>query len=148
MVSKSCWVCTINRPRVWTSHTGQTGCVTGFSPSCHSGAWAVCISAGQNDACLIKVAREEIGFQTRSKVILRHAQQDFDTISSELFLFSPIFRVPGKTSVIRVRLVMNKERILWSHTRFFIRTKRLNFSQKLRTGWEQLRLGFRCKCKL
>ena len=41
-----------------------------------------------------------IGLQPRSKVILRHAQQDFDTISSAVF-FSSIF-VPGKTSVIRV----------------------------------------------
>ena len=42
----------------------------------------MCISADQNGARLIKMAREEIGFQPRSKVILRHAQQDFDTIAS------------------------------------------------------------------
>ena len=54
-------------------------------------------SANQNGAHLIKMAREEIGLQPRSKVILRHTQQDFDTISSEVFLFSPFF-----TSVIRV----------------------------------------------
>ena len=46
------------------------------------------MSAGQNGACLIKMAREDIGLQPRSKVILRHAQQDFDTISSEVFLLS------------------------------------------------------------
>ena len=56
------------------------------------------ISADQNGVRLIKMAREEIGLQPRSKIILRHAQQDFDT---EVFLFS-IFRVPGKSSVIRV----------------------------------------------
>ena len=32
------------------------------------------------------MAREEIGLQPCSKVILRHAQQDLDTISSEVFL--------------------------------------------------------------
>ena len=89
----------ISRPGVWTTHTGQTGCVTGFSPSRHSRACTVCISAGQNGARLIKMAREEIGLQAHSKVVLRHAQQDFDTIS----FFLSIFRVPGKTSVIRVR---------------------------------------------
>ena len=83
------------------SHTGQTGCVIGFSPSHHSHTWTVCKSAGQNGACFIKMAREEIGLQPRSKVILRHAQQDFDTTSSKVFLL-PIFRVPGKISVIRV----------------------------------------------
>ena len=42
------------------------------------------------------MAREEIGIQPRSKVILRHAQQCFDTISSEVFLFSPFFACQGK----------------------------------------------------
>ena len=60
---KTSGVCAINRPGVWTSHIGQTGCVTGFSPSCHSRAWTVCISAGQNGKRLIKMAREEIGLQ-------------------------------------------------------------------------------------
>ena len=60
----------------------------------------MCIAAGQNGARLIKMAREEIGLQLRSKVLLRYAQQNFDTISSEVFL--SIFRVPGKTSVIRI----------------------------------------------
>ena len=46
----------------------------------------MCISAGQNGARVIKMAREEIGLQPRSKVRLRHAQQDCDTISSEVFL--------------------------------------------------------------
>ena len=55
----------------------------------------MCISAGQNGARLIKISREEIGLQPRSKVILRHAQQDFDTISSEVFLFSPFFACQG-----------------------------------------------------
>ena len=91
IVSKSCWVCAMNRPVVWTSHTGETGCVTGFSPLPHSCAWTVCISADQNE-----MAREEIGLQPRSKVILRHAQQDFDTISPEAFLFSPFFACQGK----------------------------------------------------
>ena len=62
----------------------------------------MCISADQNGARLIKMTREEIGLQPRSKVILRHTEQDFDTMSSEVFLFSPFFRVPRKTSVIRV----------------------------------------------
>ena len=35
------------------------------------------------------MAREEIGLQPHSKVKLRHVQQDFDMISSEVFLFSP-----------------------------------------------------------
>ena len=48
----------------------------------------MCVSTGQNGAYLIKMAREEIGLQPRSKVILRHAQQDFETIYSEVFLFS------------------------------------------------------------
>ena len=49
------------------------------------------------------MAREEIGLQPRSKVILSHAQQDFDTIYIfRGFSFLSIFRVPGKTSVIRV----------------------------------------------
>ena len=56
----------------------------------------MCISAGQNGARLIKIAREEIGLEPRSKVTLRHAQQDFDTISSEVFLFSPFFACQGK----------------------------------------------------
>ena len=57
----------------------------------------MCISAGQNGARLIKMAREEIGLQLRYKVdILRHAQQDFDTMSSEVFLFSPFFACQGK----------------------------------------------------
>ena len=43
----------------------------------------MCISAGQNGARLIKMAGEEIGRQPCSKVILCHAQQDFDTMSSE-----------------------------------------------------------------
>ena len=60
----------------------------------------MCISAGQNGARLIKIAREEIGLQPRSKVILRHAQQDFDTISSELFLFSPFFACQGKRPLL------------------------------------------------
>ena len=47
------------------------------------------------------MTREEIGLQPRPKVILRHAQQDFDAISSGVFLLS-IFCVPGKTFVIRV----------------------------------------------
>ena len=102
-MSKSCWIYAINRPGVWTSHTGQTGCVTGFSPLRHSCAWTVCISADQNGASLIKMAREEIGLQPRSTVILRHAQQDFDTIDIfRGFSFHSIFRVPRKTSVIRV----------------------------------------------
>ena len=88
IVSKSCWARAISYPGVWTSHTSQTGCVSGFSPSRHSRVWTVCLSAGQNGARLIKMAREEIGLQPRSKVILRHAQQDFDTISSELFFAS------------------------------------------------------------
>ena len=88
IVSKSCWVCAINRPGVWTSHTCQTGCLTDFSPSRHSRTRTVCISAGQNGSRLIKMAREDIGLQPRSKVILHHTQQDFDTISSEVFLFS------------------------------------------------------------
>ena len=95
-VSKSCWVCAVSFPAVWTSHTGQTGCMTGFSPSRHSRAWTVCISAGQNGARLMKMAREEIGLKPRSKVIFCHAQQDFDTISSEVFLFSPYFACQGK----------------------------------------------------
>ena len=63
------------------------------------------MSAGQNGARLIKMAREEIGLQPRSQVVLCHAQQDFDTISRFFdigFSFLSIFRVPGKTSVIRV----------------------------------------------
>ena len=48
-----------------------------------------------------QMAGEEIGLQPRSTVTLRHARQDFDTISSEGFFVS-IFRVLGKTSVIRV----------------------------------------------
>ena len=56
----------------------------------------MCISAGQNGAGLIKMAREEIGPQPCSKVILHHAQQDFDTISSGIFLFSPFFTCLGK----------------------------------------------------
>ena len=91
IVSKSCRVCATTRPGVWTCQTGQTGCVTGFSPSCHSRAWTVCISAG-----LITMAREEIGLQPRSKVKLRHAQQDFDTISSEAFFFFPFFACKEK----------------------------------------------------
>ena len=51
----------MSSPGVWTSHTGQTGCVTGFSPLRHSRALTVCISTGQNGARLIKMAREEIG---------------------------------------------------------------------------------------
>ena len=57
----SCWVCAISRPRVWTSHTGQTGCVTGFSLSRHSRAWTVCISAGQNGAALSKWPEKRLG---------------------------------------------------------------------------------------
>ena len=56
----------------------------------------MCISADQNGTRLIKMAREEIGLRPRSKVMLRHAQQDFDTISSEVFLFSPVFACRGK----------------------------------------------------
>ena len=47
----------------------------------------MCISAGQNGTRLIKMAREEIGLQPRSKVALRHAQQDFDT-NLQRFFFS------------------------------------------------------------
>ena len=61
----------------------------------------MCISADQNGARLIKMVREEIGLQPRSKVLLCHAQHDFDTIFSVDF-FLPIIRVPGKTTVIRV----------------------------------------------
>ena len=42
------------------------------------------------------MAREEFGLQPRSKVTLRHAQQDFDTISSVVFPFSPFFACQGK----------------------------------------------------
>ena len=49
------------------------------------------------------MSRSWIGLQPRSKVILHHAQQDFDTILSEVFLLS-IFCMPGKTSVIRVMI--------------------------------------------
>ena len=66
----------------------------------------MCISADQNGACLIKMAREEIGFQPRSKVLLHHAQQDFDMISSEVFFSFSIVCVPRKTSVIRVQNAM------------------------------------------
>ena len=55
----------------------------------------MCKSAGQSGARLIKTASEEIGLQPRSKVVLRHAQQDFDTISSEVFLFSTFFALSG-----------------------------------------------------
>ena len=51
------------------------------------------LTADQNGARLIKKAREEIGLQPRSKVIMRQAQQVFSL---------SIFRVQGKTSVIRV----------------------------------------------
>ena len=43
------------------------------------------------------MAREEIRLQPRSKVIVRHAQQDFDTISSEVFLFSSFFACQEKS---------------------------------------------------
>ena len=69
----------------------------------------MCISAGQNGARLIKISREEIGLQPRSKVILRHAQQDFDMISSEAFdrkfacsQSALHFSLARETSVIRV----------------------------------------------
>ena len=76
----------------------------------------MCISAGRNGACLIKMAREEIRLLPRSKVILRHAQQNFDTISSEVFLLSN-FCVPGKTSVIRVGIELR----LWLvHSLFYV----------------------------
>ena len=78
---------------VWTCHTGQTGCVTGFSSSRHSRARTVCISAGQNMQC--PSYQEEIGLQPRSKVVASHAQQDFDTISSEVFLL-PFFACQEK----------------------------------------------------
>ena len=42
---------------------------------------------------------EEIGLQPHSKVILRHAQQDFDTISSEVFLYSPLLNTNNATFV-------------------------------------------------
>ena len=90
----------MSRPGVWTSHTGHTSCVTGFSPSRHSRAQTVCISTGQNGARLTKMAREEIGLQPRSQVILHHAQQDF---RARGFSFLSIFRVPGKTAIIRER---------------------------------------------
>ena len=111
IVSKFCWVCAITRPGVRTSHSGQTGCVTGFRPSRHSRTWAVRISTGQNGTRLIKMAREEIGLQPRSKSILCHAQQDFETISPEVFLLS-IFCVPGKTSVIGVALLQSTKNTL------------------------------------
>ena len=76
-MSKSCWVCAISRPGVWTSRTGQTGCVTSFSPSRHSCTWTVYISTGQNGARLIKMAGEEIGLQPRSKVILSQCSTEF-----------------------------------------------------------------------
>ena len=50
-----------------------------------------------NAARLIKMAREKTGLQPRSKVILRHAQQDFDTISSEVFLFYKFFACQRKS---------------------------------------------------
>ena len=61
----------------------------------------MCISAGQNGAHFIKMAREEIGLEPRSKVIVRHAQQDFDAISLEVFLFSPFF-------VVLVQIILRK----------------------------------------
>ena len=61
IVSKSYWACAISRPGVWTSHTGQTGCVAGFSTLRHSRAWTVCISAGQNSARLIKWQEKRFG---------------------------------------------------------------------------------------
>ena len=76
-MSKSCWVCAISRPGVWTSHTGQTGCVTSFSHSRHSCTWTVYISTGQNGARLIKMTGEEIGLQPRSKVILSQCSTEF-----------------------------------------------------------------------
>ena len=53
------------------------------------------------------MAREEIGLQSRFKVIMRQAQQQFDSISSEV-VFLSIFRVTGDTSVIRVAKFMTK----------------------------------------
>ena len=50
------------------------------------------------------MAREEIGLQPRSKVILRHAQQDFDMISSEVF-FSLNFSCAGKNLCYQVSSV-------------------------------------------
>ena len=47
------------------------------------------------------MAREEIGLEPRSKVIVRYAQQDFDAISSEVFLFSPFF-------VVLVQIILRK----------------------------------------
>ena len=54
------------------------------------------------------MAREEIGLQPRSKVTTRQAQQQFDTISSDVSFLS-IFRVPGKTSVIWEIFVVLKD---------------------------------------
>ena len=64
----------------------------------------MCISAGQNGARLIKWPEKRLGSSLVLKLYkLHHAQQDFDTISSEVFLLS-IFRMPGKTPVIRVMI--------------------------------------------
>ena len=95
IVSKSCRACAISRPGVWNSHTVQTGCVTGFSPSCHSRAWTVCTSAGQNGSRLIKMAGEEIGLQLRSKAILLHLSRMLNRILT-WFLFTPFFACQDK----------------------------------------------------
>ena len=54
IVSKSCWACAISRPLgVLTRHTGQTGCVTG--------AWTMCLSAGQSVPTLSKWPEKRLG---------------------------------------------------------------------------------------
>ena len=56
------------------------------------------------------MAREEIGLQPRSKTILRHAQQDFDTIFSEVFLFSLFFSCQEKPLLSGYFGLFKKER--------------------------------------
>ena len=48
--------------------------------------------------------------------LIAHTQQDIDTISSEVFLFSPFFAYQKKTSVIRVTVGEKTKPFLYTHT--------------------------------
>ena len=138
IMSKSCWVWAISRPGVWTSHTGQTGCVTGFSLSCHSWAWTVSISAGQNRARLSKWPEKRFG----SNLILKLYYIMFNRILTQYlqrFFFSPFILSQEKPHVIRViyclRLKLKTALVRVNSSRKHSPWQTLGIWKKLTSAW-------------
>ena len=121
--------CSLGRPGVWTSHTGQTGSATIFCTShmnCVHNCWPL--------------PRERLGSSLVLKlycVILRACSTWFCHDFFRGFSFLPIFSVPRNISVIRV--MEKAQGVFWRH---LIKSSPIGVSRQDHEG----RRGDSCAC--